>query len=138
MRGLAKQTGAQQKRIRTKLNKVIASASRPEYRIVARDSFMSLKDFSPRQTSKGVSSAPWKKRRVFHGTFFGPGGHVFRRLGKDRLPLDRLHGPAIPRELLRGETRSEIDAVIAEQLPIRMAHEITRALDQNRKSKGRR
>jgi len=130
VRVLAGETGAKSSRVRRALGKWRASAGREVYRIVARDQFLSLKEFGPRQTRRGVSAAPWKKRRVFPGTFMGPGEHVFRRKGRSRLPIHKLWGPAIPREMVRGEAKKEVEALVRRQLPERTAHEVRRVLSR--------
>ena len=85
--------------------------------ITARDTTMSLKEFGPRKTAKGVSAAPWKKRRVFPHTFIGPGGHVFVREGKARLPIKKLYGPAIPKEMVKDQTEAVFYAYTAQAMP---------------------
>jgi hypothetical protein len=74
-----------------------------------------MKEFTPRAEPHGVSAAPWGKRRVFLHSFFGPGGHVFVRAhpntGERRgprpvhsqLPIRKLWGPAIPKEMIKDE-----------------------------------
>lgn len=61
---------------------------------------VSLKRYAPRQTRKGVSVKPRKKpikgrklRELIKHAFIGPGGHVFKRKGKERLPIKKLFGP---------------------------------------------
>ena len=90
------------------------------YSIIARDVTLSLKEFGPRQTKKGVSAAPWRKRRVFPHTFFGPGGHVFVRVGKSRLPIHKLFGPAIPKEMVKDQAEQTFYAYTAQALPAAM------------------
>lgn len=126
VRDVAKQTGAKQRRVRAVVEKKKAWASSGSvYRIVARDGFMPLKDFDARQVKKGVSAAPWGKRRIFRGTFMvaGLGGNVFRRLGHRRTPIKKLWGPAIPKEMVRGETAKNAMSLIATKLPERIIHE---------------
>jgi hypothetical protein len=64
-----------------------------------------LKEFGARQTKKGVSYRINKQegRKVAAGAFQGPKlgqmkvswrGHVFKRLGKTRLPIAKLFGPS--------------------------------------------
>jgi hypothetical protein len=101
VRNIADVTSAQQKRVRQAIAKRPAYPGRLEARIVARDERLSIKDFRPRQTNKGVSAKVFGRQRVYRGTFIGPHGHVFRRLGKSRLPIGKLTGPAIPLEMLR-------------------------------------
>lgn len=62
--------------------------------------------FGARKTKKGVSAAPWKKRRIFKSTFIVPeyGGKVYKRMGDQRGPLHPLFGPNIAREIAREPT----------------------------------
>ncbi len=57
-----------------------------------------LKAFKPRQTRKGVSYRISKRtgRNRVAGAFISPklGNHVYKRRGKSRLPIDKLHGPS--------------------------------------------
>lgn len=59
---------------------------------------LSLKRFSARQTSKGVSYKISKTegRKTIKGAFIQAslGGHVYRRQGKARLPITKLDGPS--------------------------------------------
>lgn len=80
-----------------------ASVRRPsaEFR-VAKGQRLPLKYFGARQTKKGVTyriSRLGKGRKMIAGAF-GPkiprlGGHVFRRRGRKRLPIVKLHGPSV-------------------------------------------
>jgi hypothetical protein len=87
-----------------------------EYKIIAQDVTLSLKEFGARQTKLGVSAAPWRKRRVFSHTFVGPNGHVFvRGFGGERrvrrLPIYKLWGPNIPKEMIKDETEQTFHLV---------------------------
>ena len=77
---------------------------------------MSLKEFGARQTAKGVSAAPWGKRRVFPHAFIAPtlGGHVFIREGRSRLPIRKLWGPAIPREMVKDQSKEAFERTVRE------------------------
>jgi hypothetical protein len=59
---------------------------------------LSLKRFSARQTSKGVSYKISKSdgRKTILGAFIPPrlGNHVYRRRTDARLPIDKLEGPS--------------------------------------------
>lgn len=129
-RSVAQQTGATAGRVAKALDKKRATPGVHVFKIVASDRFMSLKDFGPKQTKKGISSAPWKKRRVFPGTFFGPGGHVYKRTGKSRLPIEKLYGPAIPREMIRDATAGVVLQIVNEKLPKRIEYWTMRILAQ--------
>lgn len=117
VRKLTAVTGAQQKRVRHVTKKIPASRTRPEFTIVSRDRHMSLKDFEPRQTRTGISTKAWGKRKVRPKdrpySFFGPGGHVFVRQTRKRLPIKKLWGPAIPKEMMS----REVSMLVNEQLP---------------------
>lgn len=66
---------------------------------------LSLKAFKPRQTRKGVSYkvSKSKGRKVAPSAFMGPRpgaiairlrGHAYKRMGRARYPIARLHGPS--------------------------------------------
>lgn len=126
VRALVKQTGTKYGAVRKVLSTRLASSSRLVYRIIGSGGYMSLKEFGARQTSKGVSAAPWGKRRVFPHTFIVPslGGHVFERRGRQRLPIRKLWGPAIPKEMLKDQSRQAFETTVATELPARVEHEI--------------
>lgn len=88
-----------------------------EFVITAKDVTLSLNKFKARQTKAGVSAAPWNTRRIFPHTFFGPNGHVFVRKGKERLPIKKLWGPAIPREMIKDQAEATFYKVTADLLP---------------------
>lgn len=125
-RALAKQTGAKYGAVKSALKQVRANYGTLAYRIVARGPAIPLNAFGARQTRKGVSAAPWNTRRVFPHTFIVPafGGNVFVRETSKRAPLKKLWGPAIPNELVRGESKEAFERTVATQLPARLEHEI--------------
>lgn len=99
---------------------------RGEYEIVCRDVTLSLKEFSPRSDKHGIIANPWGRRQYFRHAFFGPGGHVFMRMTKNtrrgprpthsQLPIRKLWGPAIPKEMVKGEAEQTFYRVSSEQL----------------------
>lgn len=94
------------------------------YEIISSGGPIPLKYFKPNQTRKGVSAAPWGNRKVYKSAFMnGLGGHVFWRKGKARLPIERIAGPNVPKELVKDQSAAAFLAVSAE-LPARLAHEI--------------
>jgi hypothetical protein len=97
------------------------------YVIKARGRHLSLKRFAPRQTSKGITAAPWNNRRLYPGSFFGPGGHVYWRKTRKRLPIELLTGPAIPAELVRDTVVEQVEALVRAKLQERLRHEVQRA-----------
>jgi hypothetical protein len=126
LRALVKQTGAKYAAVRKTIHSKPASVGTLIYRIVSSGAYMSLKEFGARQTSKGVSAAPWNKRRVFPHTFIvsSLGGHVFERKGASRLPIRKLWGPAIPKEMLKDLSKAAFETTVATELPGRVAHEV--------------
>jgi hypothetical protein len=130
VRALVKQTGAKYGVIRRALTTRLASPGGLIYRIIGKGGFMSLREFAARQTAKGVSAAPWGKRRVFPHTFIAQslGGHVFERRGKARLPIRKLWGPAVPRELVKDQSKIAFETTVTAELSRRIEHEVSAIL----------
>lgn len=104
-RSLVSQTGIKYGLI----NKAIKHTYKPsqlEYTLAATGDHTNISLFNARQVKKGVSAAPWKKRRIFKGSFLiaGYGGKAFLRTTDERGPLSQLFGPNIAVEMTRGET----------------------------------
>lgn len=127
MRQLGKQTGALRKVL---VKRVVKKPAFPGqhivYRIVARAPAMPLSDFAPHQTRKGITAAPWRKRRVFPHAFTNARlhGRIFVRTGSKRLPLRQLWGPVIANDLVRGETQTTFYATVNARLLGRLDHEL--------------
>lgn len=112
VRQLAKETGIKQKDIRRDVVIRKSNFQTLSARIRATGSFTNLIRFGARQTKKGVSAAPWKKRRVFKGAFIANKGRtVFVRKGKSRLPIQPVFGPSLPREFLKKKIITLFNAV---------------------------
>jgi hypothetical protein len=115
------------------------------YSINARGGDISLKYFKPRETKAGVTAAPFGKRELFAGAFLRGGrfpdrgksfnvptetaaslkGHVYKRLGKKRNPLELINsGVVIPAEMLTGASAAAFTKVVNDDLPKRVMHEI--------------
>jgi hypothetical protein len=129
-RELAKQTGLTVTVVDKSTRTVRAIPARHSYELVATGKQIPLREFAARQTRRGVSARPWGQRRVFPGTFVvrALGGHVFRRVGRARLPIVKLWGPSLPRELLRGKVPDVFEQVVRDRLPDRLIHEFEQAL----------
>jgi hypothetical protein len=150
-RALAKQTGLTNKVIRKtlKAGKARGTSVRGDgeivsytdasfaYSINARGGDISLKYFKPRETKAGVTAAPFGKRELFAGAFMRGGkfpnrvaasrlnGHVWKRLGKSRNPLELLNsGVVLPAEMLTGASAAAFTKVVNDDLPKRVMHEI--------------
>ena len=67
---------------------------------------------------------------MFPGTFIVEklGGQAFRRAGRARLPIVKLWGPSMPREMLRDEVPKVFFEEVRTKLPIRLTHELRRVL----------
>lgn len=130
IRALVQQTGARRPAVVNSMQSVRANEGTLQFLIIASGAHLSLKEFGARQTRRGVSAAPWRQRRVFPGAFVAAsiGGHVFSRKGTARLPIGKLWGPAVPREMVRGESAAAFTSVVDGHLPGRLEHEIARLL----------
>jgi len=119
-RSLAKQAGVPQAKVIKygRLERIPASGTSLSTRIVSSGGYMPLKHFGARPIRRGVSASPWGKRRLFASTFMVNtlGGQVFKRLPGQRNRIKKLWGPAIPRELIQGETAAAFERVVPEVL----------------------
>lgn len=127
-RALVSQTGLKYGRVRKATSVLRSSATSLSAELRARDGYTSLKDFAPRKTKRGVSAAPWGRRQVFDGSFIVKlyGGHVYKREGRGRFPIQKLYGPAIPNEMVMGQSRQAFYRVVETELPKRLDHELGR------------
>lgn len=109
------------------------------YTIHSKGGNVRLQFFKPRETRKGVTAAPWNKRRVYPGTFMKGGQFpkrkalgmgVLRRAGKARLPLTAAErsGLFIPTEMVTGGSEAAFYATVQREMPGRIAHELYRVL----------
>lgn len=139
-RTLTKQTGLKRavivKAVRVKRSDPATLA----YTMTSKGGDIALKFFGARETRKGVSAAPFGKRKVFASTFIKGGrfpnrsgivfrGHVMKRQGPDRVPIHvEQSGVVIPHEMVTGDTAAEFQRVVRTVMPRRMAHELRRLL----------
>lgn len=97
-----------------------------------------LREFKAKQFSYGVKAKVWGKMRRFEGMFIYAGtyrsrtvvgsGHVFQRVTSRSLPIARQDGPAVPSELVRGESKAAFETTVGQMLPERLRHELARLL----------
>ncbi len=89
-----------------------------QFAIIGRGSELSLKLFKPRQFKAGAKATVWGKRQTYPGSFMGPRpgvlgaklrGHVFVREGAARLPIKRMSGPSIPKEMVKDQSREAFE-----------------------------
>lgn len=138
-RALVKQTSIKRATIAGAIRDIKASAKGGaiEYIIRGRGSEIPLKEFSPRQFKAGTRAKVWGRMQQFPGAFMGPrpgtiapalAGHVFARTGASRLPIEKLYGPSIPKEMVLGVTAETFQRVSRAEVDKRMAHELSRIL----------
>ena len=149
-RVLARQTGLPYGVIRKalKINKAgggsirdgeisISTDATLSYVITAKSGDISLKYFKARETRAGVTAAPFGQRQLFAGAFMkggrfpnrvtakGLNGHVYRRTGAGRGPLELMNsGVIIPAEMVSGASAEAFTNVVETELPKRVMHEI--------------
>lgn len=140
VRVLAKQTGLPQKTIRKAVKVKRASWSDLEYTLRSSGGDVSLKYFKARETRAGVTAFVRGERQLFESSFMkggsfsrgrvslNMGGHVFQRIGS-RTELEKLKsGVFIPIEMVEGATADAFEGLVADVLPRRISHEISRSL----------
>ena len=140
VRALAKQTSLPQKTIRKAIKVKRATWSDLNYMLCAAGGDISLKYFKPRETQRGVTAFVAGKRALFEGTFLrggsfargrvelNMGGHVFLRVG-NRTDLEKQKsGVVIPAEMVEGASAKAFEETVANVLPRRLDHEISRLL----------
>lgn len=136
VRKLTDQTGLQRKTIVKAVRESKAFGAGLRYELSSKGGNVSLKFFKARETRKGVSAAPWNRRRVYPSTFMKGGkfpkrvplpfgGHVFARAGSSRLPINKQKsGLYIPKEMVIGQSAAAFYRVAGSDLPKRLAHEL--------------
>lgn len=127
-RALREQTGLKFGTIRAATSILKAGPGSLHAELRAKGGYTSLKEFGARQTKKGVSAAPWGRRQVFDGTFIVRryGGHVYKREGARRFPIQKLYGPAIPVEMVKGQSRLAFYAEVESFLPEELGRQLGR------------
>lgn len=112
-KALSKSTGIRpQRAIRDRLKVHPASPNLLIGKIGVQAYTPNLIRFNARQTKRGVSASAWGKRKVYPRTFIANKGRtVFKRVGKNRLPIKAIHGPRLHMESAKAEIRKAMDAV---------------------------
>jgi hypothetical protein len=126
---IARNIGAKQKTVRdaTKVSK--ANPNKLEARVTAFGKRIPIYDLTARQTAKGVTyKAGEKGRKLIPSAFIAEmkSGHVgvFKRQGKERLPIHELKGPSVPVVF----ARQKIQAAVLKMIDERLEKEIDQAL----------
>ena len=102
-----------------------AGAGEIAFTIVGSGRKIPLKLFRARQTRSGVSAHVWGGLKHYPSAFIvrSLGHHVFRRVSRRRLPIERLTGPSIADEMVRDQSLQAFREA-ASGLPDRVRHEI--------------
>ena len=104
-RALVRQTSIPRPVVTAAMRFGSARSNRLETRITGTGRHLPLSMFKPRQFSYGVRAKIWGRAQTYRSAFLvkGFGNEAFKRVGKARLPIERLWGPAVPTEMLRDE-----------------------------------
>jgi hypothetical protein len=101
-RALVTQTGIKYGAVNKAMTTIRATAATLTYTLNARGDETNIAWFGGVQRWKGVSAAPWRKRRIFKHSFIVQRfGRAFVRTSKSRLPIRPLYGPNLARELVK-------------------------------------
>lgn len=137
---LVNQTGLKRKTINKAVTSTRANFGGASYVIKSKGGNIRLMFFKARETRKGVSAAPWNRRRVYAGSFMkggrfpkrvslNIGGAVLKRAGKARYPLSTMRsGLYIPEEMIKGQSQAAFYSTAERELPPRLLHELMRVL----------
>ncbi len=134
---LVGQTGLKRK---TLVKAIKGASSADGYVIKSHGGNIRLKFFGARETSKGVSAAPWNKRQIYAGTFIRSGwwpnrrapiagGQVLKRAGKAKYPIHGVKsGLFIAEEMVKGQSEAAFYQTLDTDLAPRIVHELARIL----------
>jgi hypothetical protein len=127
-RVLVQQTGIKYGAIGKAISTVYSTPSTLTYTLQASGNETNIAWFGGVQRQRGVSAAPWGKRRIFRGSFMVPKyGRAFVRTSKNRLPIRGLYGPNLARELVKDASAAAWQRGVHD-LVARVGHEIGRML----------
>lgn len=86
-----------------------------------------LARFMARQVKKGVSAAAWGKRKLYPRVFLANKGRtVFKRVGKERLPIEPVFGPKIHKTFLEQKVVEAMRAIGRSRFATEFAREVKR------------
>lgn len=128
-RVLVKETGLPAGRVGAALRKIRAGGGRLVYIIEAKSGWFPITsgNFGARETRKGVSHRAWGKSQTADGAFLA-GSVAMTRVSKSRLPIKKLWGPNIAREMERGQSGPVAQATVRAVFIPRVLHEIDRSI----------
>lgn len=127
-RALVKQTGIKYGAVDKAMATIRATPASLTYTLKAHGDETNIAWFGGVQRRKGVSAAPWNKRRIFARSFIVPRfGRAFTRTSKMRLPIRPLYGPNLARELMKDSSAAAWQSGVV-NIVARVGHEIGRIL----------
>ncbi len=127
-RALVKQTGIKYGAVDKAMTTIRSMPTTLTYTLKARGDETNIAWFGGVQRGKGVSAAPWNKRRIFAHSFIVPRfGRAYIRTSKNRLPIRGLYGPNLARELVKDSSAAAWQRGVA-NIVARIGHEIGRML----------
>jgi hypothetical protein len=127
-RALVKQTGIKYGAVDKAMATIRSTPATLTYQLKARGAETNIAWFGGRQRGKGVSAAPWNKRRIFRHAFIVPRfGRAFIRTSNKRLPIRWVYGPNVARELVKDTSAAAWRNGVA-NIVARIGHEIGRML----------
>lgn len=127
-RALVKQTGIKYGAVDKAMATIRSTSATLTYRLKARGDETNIAWFGGVQRGKGVSAAPWNKRRMFRHAFIVQRfGRAFIRSSKKRLPIRWLYGPNLARELVKDTSATAWQSGVV-NIVARVGHEIARML----------
>ena len=127
-RTLVKQTGIKYGAVDRAIATIRATPATLTYTLKARGDETNIAWFGGVQRRKGVSAAPWNKRRIFARSFIVPRfGRAFIRTSKNRLPVRPVYGPNLARELVKDSSATAWQSRVA-NIVARVGHELSRML----------
>ena len=118
-RSISQQTSLPVNEVRQRVPLVRANKYTLEAEISAKKYAPNLMRYAARQTRPGVSAKAWRERKVYRGTFIANKGRtVFKRTTRERLPIEPVYGPSVPRTFIRDETTRAMRSTIDRRFPL--------------------
>jgi hypothetical protein len=127
-RALVNQTGIKYGAVDKAMATIRSMPGTLTYTLKARGDETNIAWFGGVQRGKGVSAAPWNKRRIFAHSFIVPKfGRAYIRTSRSRLPIRGLYGPNLARELVKDSSAAAWQRGVA-NIVARIGHEVGRML----------
>ena len=128
-RALRNQTSAKAREVSAATRFRGSSTRRLTTMIEAGGGHIPLKEFGARQFSYGVRAKVWGRTVRLRSAFIvdSMGGNVFKRTTSRRLPVEKMWGPSIPKEMVKDQSLSVFESS-AGNVADRAMHELNRIL----------